>query len=66
MIITKMILSILAIGAVPSPFDAYLVNRGIKTLHLRMRAHMENAVAVAKWLEADPRVERVRYTFPVL
>jgi len=51
----------LAVGSVPSPFDAYLVNRGIKTLHLRMRAHMENALAVAKWLEADPRVEKVLY-----
>jgi hypothetical protein len=52
----------LAMGAVPSAFDAYLVNRGVKTLHLRMRAHMENALAVARWLEADhQRVERVLY-----
>lgn len=51
----------LAIGAVPSPFDTFLVNRGIKTLHLRMKAHWENATAVARWLEADPRVEKVLY-----
>jgi len=51
----------LAVGAIPSPFDMYLVNRGIKTLHLRMRSHMENALAVAKWLEACPRVEKVLY-----
>ncbi|KAL3116965.1 hypothetical protein niasHT_002924 [Heterodera trifolii] len=51
----------LAAGAVPSPFDAFLVIRGIKTLHLRMRQHMENALAVARWLEKDPRVEKVLY-----
>jgi len=51
----------LAVGAIPSPFDAYLVNRGVKTLHVRMRAHAENGLAVAKFLEANPRVERVLY-----
>jgi cystathionine gamma-lyase len=51
----------LAVGAVPSPFDCFLVNRGIKTLHLRMRTHMDNALAVAHWLEANPLVERVLY-----
>ncbi|KAJ8408477.1 hypothetical protein AAFF_G00258910 [Aldrovandia affinis] len=48
-----------AIGAVPSPFDCYLCNRGLKTLHLRMRQHFRNAMAVAQFLEADPRVDRV-------
>uniref|UniRef100_A0A8C7R5I2 Cystathionine gamma-lyase n=1 Tax=Oncorhynchus mykiss TaxID=8022 RepID=A0A8C7R5I2_ONCMY len=48
-----------ALGAVPSPFDCYLCNRGLKTLHLRMRQHFKNALAVAKFLEADPRVDRV-------
>ncbi|KAM6962907.1 cystathionine gamma-lyase-like [Aplochiton taeniatus] len=48
-----------ALGAVPSPFDCYLCNRGLKTLHLRMRQHFKNATAVALFLEADPRVERV-------
>ncbi|KAL2090103.1 hypothetical protein ACEWY4_014791 [Coilia grayii] len=48
-----------ALGAVPSPFDCYLCNRGLKTLHLRMRQHFKNALAVATFLEADPRVDRV-------
>lgn len=48
-----------ALGAVPSPFDCYLCNRGLKTLHLRMRQHFKNALAVAIFLEADPRVDRV-------
>ncbi|XP_068176354.1 cystathionine gamma-lyase-like [Antennarius striatus] len=48
-----------ALGCVPSPFDCYLCNRGLKTLHLRMERHFQNAMAVAKFLEADPRVERV-------
>ncbi|KAI1695059.1 cys/Met metabolism PLP-dependent enzyme domain-containing protein [Ditylenchus destructor] len=45
-------------GAVPSAFDTYLVNRSIKTLHLRMEKHMENALAVARFLEANPRIEK--------
>ncbi|KAL5022008.1 hypothetical protein ScPMuIL_001163 [Solemya velum] len=48
-----------ALGPVPSPFDSYLVNRGLKTLHLRMREHMKNGLAVAKFLESNPRVEKV-------
>uniref|UniRef100_A0A673CHN8 Cystathionine gamma-lyase n=1 Tax=Sphaeramia orbicularis TaxID=375764 RepID=A0A673CHN8_9TELE len=48
-----------ALGGVPSPFDCYLCNRGLKTLHLRMERHFKNALAAAKFLEADPRVERV-------
>jgi len=48
-----------ALGAVPSPFDCFLVNRGLKTLHLRMEQHFKNAMAAAKYLEADPRVDRV-------
>ncbi|CAO4364837.1 unnamed protein product [Caenorhabditis nigoni] len=51
----------LAVGAVPSPFDCFLVNRGLKTLHIRMRAHYENAMAVAKYLEANDRIESVLY-----
>ena len=39
-----------AVGAVPSPFDCYLVNRGLKTLHVRMERHFQNAKAVAKFL----------------
>jgi cystathionine gamma-lyase len=48
-------------GAVPSPFDAYLALRGLKTLHLRMQRHAENAARVAALLEAHPAVERVLY-----
>jgi len=48
-----------AIGAVPSPFDCFLVNRGLKTLPVRMKAHMNNGLAVARWLETNPRVTRV-------
>lgn len=51
----------LAVGAIPSAFDTYLVIRGIKTLHLRMRQHMKNALTIARWLEEDVRVEKVLY-----
>ena len=50
-----------AAGNVPSPFDAWLTLRGIKTLAVRMRQHDENARAVAKFLEEHPRVEKVYY-----
>jgi methionine-gamma-lyase len=49
------------LGAVPSPFDAWLVLAGLKTLHLRMPRHCENARTVAEALEADRRVARVHY-----
>ncbi len=48
-------------GAVPSPNDAFLVLRGIKTLHLRMKAHSENARAVAEFLHEHPKVGKVYY-----
>ncbi|KAJ3311746.1 hypothetical protein HDV04_003758 [Boothiomyces sp. JEL0838] len=50
-----------SIGGVPSPFDCFMANRGLKTLHLRMQRHGENALAVAKYLEASPLVESVIY-----
>jgi cystathionine gamma-lyase len=50
-----------AIGAVPSPFDTWLVLAGLKTLHLRMARHSENALAVARFLEDHERVSRVSY-----
>ena len=50
-----------AVGAVPSPFDCFLVNRGLKTLHVRMQRHGENGMAVAKWLESNERVASVSY-----
>ncbi len=50
-----------AIGAVPSPFDCYLVLRGLKTLGVRMRQHVASARAIAERLAAHPRIERVLY-----
>jgi cystathionine gamma-synthase len=50
-----------AVGAVPSPFDCYLVLRGMKTLAVRMDRHTDNARAVAELLEGHPAVERVLY-----
>jgi cystathionine gamma-lyase len=48
-------------GGVPGPMDAWLVLRGTKTLAVRMRAHNENGMAVARWLEAHPGVEATHY-----
>ena len=50
-----------SLGAVPGPFDSWLVLRGIKTLAVRMRQHCDNAMAVAVWLERHGNVERVLY-----
>ena len=50
-----------SLGAVPGPFDSWLVLRGIKTLALRMRQHCENARSIASFLAAHPAVERVYY-----
>jgi len=50
-----------SLGAVPGPFDAWLVLRGIKTLALRMRKHCENAREIAAFLAGHPAVERVLY-----
>jgi cystathionine gamma-synthase len=50
-----------SLGAVPGPFDCWLVLRGIKTLAVRMRKHCENAHAVASFLERHPRVEKALY-----
>lgn len=49
------------LGAVPSPFDCYLVMRGLKTLHLRMIRHSLNGLAVATYLEKHPKIKRVIY-----
>jgi cystathionine gamma-synthase len=50
-----------SLGAVPGPFDAWLVLRGVKTLAVRLDRHCENATAIAAYLERHPRVERVLY-----
>ena len=50
-----------AIGPCQSPFDSWLVLRGIKTLAVRMKAHEQNAIKIASFLESHPKVERVVY-----
>ncbi|KAI0000687.1 Cys/Met metabolism PLP-dependent enzyme-domain-containing protein [Russula compacta] len=50
-----------AIGAVPSPYDSWLAQRGAKTLHLRMKEHGRNALLVARALEKSPYVKEVIY-----
>jgi cystathionine gamma-lyase len=50
-----------AVGGIQGPFDSFLALRGVKTLHLRMRAHCENALELAGWLAKHPQVERVIY-----
>ncbi|OIN56426.1 cystathionine gamma-synthase [Arsenicibacter rosenii] len=50
-----------ACGAVPGPQDCFLVLRGIKTLHVRMQRHCENAMQVARFLQSHPKVSQVYY-----
>jgi cystathionine gamma-synthase len=50
-----------AVGAVPGPFDCFLVHRGLRTLHLRMDAHARSAAAVVELLRATPEAEDVRW-----
>ncbi len=50
-----------AVGAVPGPFDCWLVLRGLKTLSLRMKEHEKNALAVARFLDQHPAIEKVIY-----
>ena len=45
-----------------SPFNAWVFLKGLETLHLRMRAHSDNALAIAQWLEQQPTIEKVFYT----
>jgi cystathionine gamma-synthase len=50
-----------SVGAVPGPLDCFLVHRGLRTLHLRMAAHTENARAVSEWLSSAPGVYDIRW-----
>src|SRR4051794_35030251 len=50
-----------AVGAIAGPFDSFLALRGVKTLALRMERHCSNALALAQWLAAQPKVKRVHY-----
>ena len=51
----------MSVGAVPSPFDCWLTQRAIKTLALRMRAHNQNAMAIAKELNENNKVNKIYY-----
>lgn len=61
MLYNKLRFSQNALGAVPSPFDCFLVLRGTKTLSLRMEKHCQNALTLAKYLADHPKIERVLY-----
>jgi cystathionine gamma-synthase len=50
-----------SVGAVPGPLDCFLIHRGLRTLHVRMAAHTENARAVVEWLAGAPGVSDVRW-----
>jgi len=50
-----------AVGAVPGPFDCFLVLRGLKTLAVRMDRHESNARAIAAWLAKHPKIEKIYY-----
>lgn len=50
-----------AVGSIAGPFDSFLAMRGLKTLHLRMRAHCESAMELAKWLEKHSAINKVIY-----
>ena len=50
-----------SVGAIAGPFDSFLALRGLKTLALRMERHNANALDLARWLEAQPKVKRVHY-----
>ncbi len=49
------------LGAAPSPFNSFLFLQGLETLSLRVQRHVDNALELARWLEADPRVSWVQY-----
>ena len=50
-----------AVGGIQGPFDSFLALRGLKTLHLRMKAHCANAMELASWLESHPAIDKVIY-----
>jgi cystathionine beta-lyase/cystathionine gamma-synthase len=59
----KMVFAQKAVGLNPSPFDTWLIARGVKTLAVRMRQHHENALAIAERLERSEAVQWVRHPF---
>jgi cystathionine gamma-lyase len=50
-----------AVGGIQGPFDSFLALRGLKTLHLRMKAHCAAALELAQWLDTHPAIDRVIY-----
>nr|MBP9838853.1 PLP-dependent transferase [Pseudomonadota bacterium] len=59
----KLIFAQKAVGLNPSPFDSWLVSRGIKTMALRMQKHQENSLRIANYLEDHNCFKNVRYPF---
>ena len=60
--VTKLVSQLMRdLGSIPSPQNAFLLNLGLETLHLRMARHCENAQRVAEWLEQNPNVAWVNY-----
>jgi O-acetylhomoserine (thiol)-lyase len=60
--VTKLVSQLMRdLGSIPAPMNCFLLNLGLETLHLRVERHCENALAVAKWLEANPKVAWVNY-----
>ncbi len=60
--ITKLLVQLMRdLGAVPSPFNSYILNLGLESLHLRMRRHVDNATQIATFLKAHPAVEWVKF-----
>ena len=51
-----------SVGAIAGPFDSFLALRRVKTLALRMERHCQSALALASWLETEPKVTRVYYS----
>ena len=59
---TKLVAQLMRdLGSIPSPHNAFMLNIGLETLHLRMQRHCENALRVAEFLHGDPHVAWVRY-----
>lgn len=61
--ITKMVSQLMRdLGSIPGPMNCFLLNLGLETLHLRMPRHCENALKIAKWLQANEKVAWVHYS----
>lgn len=60
--LTKMLAQLMRdLGSIPSPMNCFLLNLGMETLHLRMARHCDNALKIARWLKANPKVAWVNY-----